>query len=151
MPSDIKTSAVAADEIRLRAYRTQLKNRHEAEVQEQHEKHEDEMMRLSENFNHQRSMLQGAYDVSISREAEQMEDKLSQIRDGYAAKLENEKKAYEKELAKLKGANEARLEEYRKEAEVKLQRLHHEHQMASEALHTQMKKTAKREKGVSET
>lgn len=151
MPSDIKNSTIAADEIRLKAYRTQLKHRHDNEVQETHEKHEDEMMRLAENFGHQRQMLQSAYDVAISREAEQLDANLEKIRTSSTEKVTTEKRAHEEELTKLKKANQERLEEYKKQSDIKLQRLQHESQMASEQIHAQMKKTAKREKGVSGT
>lgn len=143
MAVDLK--AATTDALRLQNYRARLQGDHETQVRELEERQLDSLNRIQENHTDRKESLVSAYNVEISKEAEQLEDRLTQIRAQNEQRVAEEKRIGDQELAKTKLSNQQRIDEYKKTAEKKLDAMRKELQANAENLRLQYKKSAKRQ------
>ncbi len=129
----------------MRSYLTHLQNQNDLEAKEIQGRHAEEMNRLIENHADQADQMKKAFDVSISKEAEELEQRLHETRLSHDQRVADEKHTEEEELNKLKTAHQQRIEEYKKASESQMDTMRKQLQAQSEQLHEQAIKTAKRE------
>lgn len=141
MPSEIKS--FTAEDLRLRNYRSLVQQRHEMEMRDIEAKHGQETLDLTEQSKNQLNELRKAYDVQISREAEELEERLAEIRARKDEKIKEEEHQTETELSKARNSQQTRLQEYKKNAESQLDALRKQYQNATDNLNAQAAKNQK--------
>lgn len=146
--TDFRAAAqLHTEEVRMRNYENQLKNRHEENVRDLRDRHEDDVGRMLGHYAEQKEGLVAAYEVKISEEAERLEDQLSQMRIKHDERVQAEKQNQDVELQNIKTAHQKRVEEYKKNNEIVVDKMRRQLQAQSDHLHAQARKTEKKEKG----
>jgi len=149
MPStDFRVAAnIHTEDVRLKNYENQMKNRHEESVRDLRESHESEITRMLSHYANQKHQMDSDYEVKISEEAERLENVLNNHKIQHEERIQAEKNSEEIELQNLKTAHQKRVEEYKQNNELVVDRMRRQLQATSEHLHAQARKTEKKEKG----
>ena len=81
MASSMNGAGNGVDEIRYRAYLTQLERDQEATVKDKEDGHRDRLAGMVQNQDQQLQQMRKDYDVRISQEAESLDRKLALVRE----------------------------------------------------------------------
>lgn len=137
MPNEI--ASVQAEDIRLKNLRSQLENRNRSEIKEIQDRHEHDLYRLTTGEAETLENLKSAYDVQISKEAENLEARLAEVRQNNEERVLAEKKQGDAEVEKIKFQTQQKIDEYKKIGETQLERQRKEYASESSNLHEREK------------
>ncbi|MFZ9596138.1 MAG: hypothetical protein ACO3A2_08685 [Bdellovibrionia bacterium] len=142
----LNPKALSIEEFRLKAYRNRIQADHESELRNMEAQHAQTVEKTTDRQRQQLDQLKEAYDVKISKEAEDLENQLHRIQLEKSEKLEQEKLKADAEINRFRTAHQDQVRQIQKNSQNELETLQKKLGEATQALHQQVKKTSIRNK-----
>lgn len=131
------------DESRLRNQRAQIEQKNEIETRELQSQHDVSLTRMLDQHAFLLENLRRAYDVQISKEAQNLDERLTATRAQHEEKINEVKRAGESEVIKIQNQSQKRIDDATKSGESKLEETRKHFQSASDVVQAQYKKHAR--------